>query len=222
MKPEIKINKMRFALIVQAVCIAFLLLKCFDGCDSFSFSKDSFEKSIDGELTQFGEDAVGLEAWPDAEDLQGQQPEGFELLHCRAVLGSGAYQVKILYESASSRDMVSIDQSSGSLRFHTQYGAFLKASELRLADGLQEAETRFWLRPGCRQTEVNLSVWHNGSGRLAVKEIRIEEKRVYRVVVCAAVALFMAFCDFLYLVFVKPKDGVSGVKKKWLLSLIHI
>ena len=55
MKPEIKINKMRFALIVQAVCIAFLLLKCFDGCDSISFSKDSFEKSIDGQLTQFGD-----------------------------------------------------------------------------------------------------------------------------------------------------------------------
>ena len=217
-KLEIKINKMTLVLVMEFVCVAFFLLKCFDSCTSLTFSKDSFEKSMDGEFTLFGEDAVGLEVWPDPAQLQGQQPEEFELLHCGAVLGSGAYQVNIIYDSVSSQDMVSIDQSSGSLRFHTQYGALLRASELRLADGLQEAETRFWLRPGCRQTEVNLSVWYHGSGRLAVKEIRIEEKRAYRVILCVAVAFFMAFCDFLYLVFVRTKAGVSDVKKKWIVA----
>ncbi len=211
-------NKMILVLAVEFICIAFFLLKCFDSCTSLVFSKDSFENSLDGELTQFGEDAVGLEVWPDTADWQGQPLGEFELLHCRAVLGSGAYQVKILYDSLSSQDMVSIDQSSGSLRFHTQYGALLRASKLQLVDGLQEAETRFWLRPGCRQTEVNLSVWHNGSGRLTVKEIQIEEKRAYRVIVCVAVALFMAFCDFLYLIFVREQHGFSKLKRKWIVA----
>lgn len=220
MKPEKKINKMMMVLIIEAVCIAFFLLKCFDSCVSFTFSKDSFEKSMDGELTYFEEDAVGIEVWPDPADTQDQQPEGFELLNCSAVLGSGAYQVKILYDSLSRQDMVSIDQASGSLRCQTEYDAVLRASELRLADGLQEAESRFWLRPGCGDREVRLSVWYNGSGRLAVKEIQIEEQRSYRVALCATLAFFMVFCDFLYLVFARTQTDSSELKNRWIIAVI--
>ncbi len=213
-------NKEKIVLLVEAVSIAFCLLWCFGSCESFTFTKDSFANSMEGELTSFGEDAVGIESWPDPAVLQEQPPEGFEILNCSKVLKSGAYEVSILYDSLSSQETVSIDQSSGSLRCHTQYGAALRALDLRLVDGLYEAESRFWLRPGCKKTEIRFSVWYNGSGRLAVTAIRVEEKRAYRVALCAALAFFMAFCDFLYLVFVRPQSGFRDLKKKGAIAVI--
>ncbi|KAI4452599.1 hypothetical protein C823_007183 [Eubacterium plexicaudatum ASF492] len=55
-------NKEKIVLLVEAVCIAFCLLWCFGSCESFTFTKDSFANSMEGQLTSFGEDAVGIES----------------------------------------------------------------------------------------------------------------------------------------------------------------
>ncbi len=215
MEQKRKNNKFKAVLVIELLCLLFFMLRCFGSCASITFDKNSFELNTDREFSSFGDDAVGIEIWP---DMQSQQPEGFEMLNCRVSLRSGAYSVKVFYDSASSQDSVSIDNSAGSLSFHTENGAALKANTLQLTDGLNETESRFWLRPGLREREVSLTVQHNGTGKLAVSMIQIEEKRIYRVVLCIAAAFFMAFCNFLYLVFVREWAGRPSLKTRWIIA----
>lgn len=224
MKRKGKTDPYRVLLLIEAVCMVFTIWKCLDSCTSMVFDPGSFEKVFDGELMYFGDDAVGMEKWPAQEaESQGagaasEQTEGFELMDCRAVLGSGAYSIRVEYDSLSSPDGGNIDHSAGSLMVRTEYGTVLRAADLRLADSLNSAESVMWLRPGSGRNEVRFVVWYSGNGKLAVKSIQIVEKRVYRVALCLALGLFMIFLNFMYLVFVRGGTAFSDERTKTVIA----
>lgn len=221
MKRDEKMNGYRAILLIEVACMVFSIWKCLGPCTSISFDSGSFEKVFDGEL-MYWEDAAGMEMWPVQEALlQGMdevsaaaQAEGFELMDCRAVLGSGAYSIRVEYDSASSPDGGNIDSSAGTLLVRTEYGTVLRAADLRLGDGSDSAESMMWLRPGSGRNEVRFAVWYSGNGRLSVRRIQIEEKRAYRVALCLALGLFFGFADLMYLVFVRGGTAFSDERTK--------
>ena len=110
------------------------------------------------------------------EESAAAQAEGFELMDCRAVLGSGAYSIRVEYDSASIPEGGNLDHSAGTLLVRTEYGTVLRAADLRLADGLDSAESVMWLRPGSGRNGVRFAVWYSGNGRLAVKAYRLKKR----------------------------------------------
>lgn len=216
-KQKGKINRIRVLFLIEFVCIIGSLWNCFRPCTTLVFDQNSFWKVCDRELVQFGEDAVGMELWQE-DGSADVQPQGFELMACSTVLGSGAYRVRVDYDSASSPDGGNIDHFAGSLLFRTEYGTALRASDLRMADGQSSTESVIWLRPGSGRNEVRFIVWYQGNGRLAVKEIRVEEKRAYRVVLCLGLVLFFCFLNAVYLVFVRGGTVFSEEKTKLVIA----
>ena len=201
-----KMSRMKFVLIIEIVYIAILVAKCFGTCTEFIFDKYNLNKSIEGELVYFDDGSVGMEA---------QASEEVEILNGFLDLDGGAYRVKILYDSVSNYDNTSIDNSAGRVTFSID-NSNLKASDIWLNDGKNEAQSRIWLRYG-GNNKVKITVRYHGNGKLAIKSIYIEEKREYRIIICIVTSLLFAFCDFLYFLFCKKSSHFEDEKTRFVI-----
>lgn len=202
-----KIDKKKLVLIMEIIYIVILTIKCLGTCTEFTIDRNSLNKSFEGDLVYFDDGSVGIES---------QSSEEFELLNTSLSLGSGAYNIKVVYDSVSNYDVPNIDNCAGRVGFSTENSAVLKAGEIWLHDGNHEEQTRIWLRQGSGTNLVKIYVKYHGNGKLAIKSISVEEKREYRVIICIAVFILFAVCDFLYLLFrnrdnEKTKFVVTGI-----------
>lgn len=199
------IGRLKYILIIQIIYITFLIIKCFGTCKEFTFDKYNLNKSYEGDLVYFDDDSVGMETQSKSEEV--------EILNGFLDLGSGAYSVKITYESVRDYGNPSIDSDAGWVMFNTDNSSLRVPEVILLHDEGDEIQSTIWLRPGWRGTNrVRISVWYCGSGKLAVKSIHIEEKREYRIIICIAIILLFAVCDFLYLLIYKKSNVQERVK----------
>ena len=135
-------------------------------------------------------DQVGIEA---------QGLGEFDIMDCPLKLGSGAYNIKITYNSISNYENTNIDNCAGKIVLDTNNSAILKASEIPLCDGLNEMQSRFWIRSGIENDEVKIHVRYYGNGKLSIKSIQVEERREFRVLTCIVVIIVMVICNLIYL-----------------------
>lgn len=201
-----KMSKLKLVLIMEMIYIVILIIKCFGTCTEFTIDKSNLNKSFEGDLVYFDDGSVGVES---------QSSEEFELLNASLNLDSGAYSIKVVYDSVSNYDAPNIDNCAGRVGFSTENFAALKASEIWLHDGNHEEQTRIWLRQGSGTNLVKIYVKYHGNGKLAIKSILVEEKREYRVIICIAVFILFAVCDFLYLLFRKRDNDLVKEKTKF-------
>ena len=209
-----KMGRIKFALLIEIIYIAILVINCFKPCTELIFDKYNLDKSTEGELVYFDDGSVGMEA---------QSAEESEILNGYLGLDSGAYRVKIVYDSVSNYDNINIDNSAGRVVFSTD-NSNLKASEIWLHDGESEIQSIIWLRPGgIGNNKVKIAVRYHGNGKLAIKSIYIEERREYRIIICIATILFFTLCDFLWFLLCKKNNRFVDEKIRFvILGIIGI
>lgn len=205
------------AFILELIVTLLFVLWCFGKCDEYVFSAGELNKCSGG-VIDFGDGTVGIEA---------QGLEEADLLDCSLVLRGGAYHIKVLYQSVSNYDNVSIDNCAGTVVLGTKNASVLRSSSFRLRDGLDEAESRFWIRPHFGlwfegTDEIRIAVRYFGNGKLAIKEIQVEEKREYRVLVCLAVICTMLVCNLFYLCFIKNLENFEDSTRIVIAGIVGI
>jgi len=201
-----KIKKWIFLEIIIAVIFIFA---CFGHCEEYSINGNDFNKSYDDALTYFDDGSVGIAA---------QGLEEVEIMNYPLNLRSGAYEVKVVYTSVSREDITSFDNCAGRIVLTTDNARVLRASEIQLRDGQNESQSRFWLRYGSHENEVKFCVRYYGNGKLAIKNIRIEEKRSYRVLRCFFVIMIIAVFNLFYVYFIKKDDSQLSEKTRFIIT----
>lgn len=206
-------RKELFVLVIEAVYISALIIKCFRGGEEYTLGPDSFGRSelFAGEITYFDDGSAGIETTGAGE---------CELMTSSVRLRSGAYKFTVIYDSVSDYEGANIDNSAGELSFSAENPSILKASDIILCDGIHEMVSRIWIRPtwGSDKNEVKISVSYNGYGKLSIKSIYIEEKRLYRIIGCIFAFLLFSVLNFLYLVFCKKDSRFSTVKVRFIVA----
>lgn len=208
---RVKISKFSTILIVEVLIACVFILNCFRNCSEYTLDKDDFNQCYDGEMREFHDGYVGV---------QEQGIEETDIFDCTLRLESGAYSMKILYESFSDYYTINTDNYAGQIFAESDGSTILKYSNMRLRDGLNEIESRFWISWGSGDSELRFRVRYYGNGILAVKSIQIEEKREYRILLCMAIICLMMVCNLIYLYFVKVDDTFSIQKKRIIIAVI--
>lgn len=196
-------------MILELVVAIVFMLKCFGDCQEYVLDSSSFNKSYDGDLTYFDDGSVGMDA---------QGLEEIELMSSMLRLRSGAYSVKVEYSSAARSDVVNLDNCSGKILLGTENSKILKASEILLRDGIEETESRFWLRIGSGENDIKFGIRYFGNGKLAIKSILIEERREYRIIICLAVILLMLICDLFYFSFIRENSSSVALRTRFVIA----
>lgn len=196
-------------MILEIVIAIIFMLKCFGHCQEYVLDSSNFNKSFDGNLTYFDDGSVGLDA---------QGLEEIELMNSMLRLRSGAYSVKVEYSSAARTDVVNMDNCSGKIILGTDNSKVLKASEILLRDGIEETESRFWLRIGSGENDIKFGIRYFGNGKLAIKSILIEERREYRIIICLAVILLMLMCDLFYFCFIRENSSRMVLRTRFVVA----
>lgn len=174
----------------------------------YTLDAGNFNKSFDGDLIYFDDGSVGIED---------QGLEEVEIMRCPVRLTSGAYDIKILYVSESRTDITNINNCAGKIVFNVDNFQILKASEIQLRDGLNEMQSRFWLRSCSGENEVRLCVRYYGNGKLSIKNILIEEKREYRLMRFLSIFILMAVCNLFYVFFIRDNHEKLMERKKFII-----
>ncbi len=208
---KLKMSKSSAVLFAEALIAFVLVLKCFESCASYTLDKDDFNQCYVGDLREFHDGYVGI---------QEQGIEEVDIIDYSLRLKSGAYSVKVLYESFSDYYTIDTDNCAGRISIDTDGSADLKMSDMRLRDGLNEIDSRFWITNGKGDSEVRIHVIYHGKGILAVKSIQIEEKREYRILTCVAVICLMVVCNLIYVYFIKKDNTFSRQKERIIVAVI--
>lgn len=215
---SMKALKMRKTIIIlglEAIIVFAFLLRCFGKCEEYTLDKYDFNNSLtkedarfEGDLIYFDDDSVGIEA---------QGLEKCALMDSSLTLGSGAYCIEVMYDSVSNPDFVNIDNSAGRLAvLCTDNPALVKSSEIPLIDGVNETQSRFWLRQ--ENVEVTFRVRYYGTGKLSVKSIHVKEIREYRILVCIAVICAMLIWNLFYSVYIKTDNTQDKQRKRFVIA----
>lgn len=195
-------------LFIEIICIIIFIVKCFGNCDKFKLDKTNLEQNFEGILQYFADGSVGIET---------ESTESIQLFCYTLELDSGAYNATVAYDSDSRIETSGAYDSAGAIVFNTENEQVLKASCLKLIDGNTEMKTRFWIRAGAGTNSVKIGVIYDGNGKLAVKNIVIEEKREYRIITCIAVILLFVIIDLIYFIFISGKNIIFDERKKYII-----
>lgn len=211
------INKVKAVLILETIIVVIFILKCFGNCEQYTLDKNDFNQCFNGDLIYFDDGSIGIEA---------QGLGEFDIVDSTLWLRSGAYSINVYYESVSNYESTSIDNIGGKVVFETYNPSLLKSSVMELREGLNEAQSRFWIRnrfrirPGSGKNEIKIHIRYCDNGKLVIKEIRIQERREYRVLTCIAVIGAMMACNLLFFYFIKTDDTPSIQRKRIVIAAI--
>lgn len=206
---DIHKNKFFYILLLETVILLFFVIRCFGHCETYTLDTEKQVKMSDGSLTYFNDGSIGME---------GQGVDETELLNDIFNLGSGAYDINVIYESISNYDSVNTDNSAGYIIFYTDNPRVLRANTVYLRDGMDHVRSRMWIRMGSGTNPVHLAVRFRGDGKLAIKNIYINEKRPYRVIICIAVFLVLAAVDLFYYYFIRRDPTLHNQRKRYIIS----
>lgn len=205
----LRIHRSTIAVISEIVILFIYVLRCFGECSTYTLDQNDFSKCFNGDLKYFDDGSVGIET---------NGSDQTDVMECSLRLRSGAYDVKVIYESVSSSDN-NADDCGGEFVLSTGNPSILKTLNISLQDGANEAQSRlwirqrFWIKRGNGYNEVKMIVRYHGEGKLSVKSVQVEEKREYRILICFAVMGVLTICDLIYIFFVK-KDVTPSMREK--------
>lgn len=206
-------NKFFYVLLLEIVIVLFFAIRCFGKCAVYTLDKEKLVAMSDGRLTYFDDGAIGME---------GQGADEIEIVNDLLHLGSGAYDINVMYDSISNYDSVNTDNSAGYIIFYTDNPRVLRANTVYLHDGINHVRSRLWIRMGSGTNPVHLAVRFHGDGKLAIRNIYINEKRAYRVINCLAVILFFVAVDLFYYYFIRRDSTSHNLHKRYVVAGITV
>ena len=128
----LRIHRSTIAVISEIVILFIYVLRCFGECSTYTLDQNDFSKCFNGDLKYFDDGSVGIET---------NGSDQTDVMECSLRLRSGAYDVKVIYESVSSSDN-NADDCGGEFVLSTGNPSILKTLNISLQDGANEAQSR--------------------------------------------------------------------------------
>lgn len=217
-----KANKFeKIIILLEIIIFILLIVNIFCGCYSTYFSSEYMLDYSNSVLISEYHDSGNTYIYTENNDGDTVFAYEFGKLRC------GAYDIRVEYfsdyyynEDMEPESYDDLNRVVGRVDIYSNNApSAVAASNILLKDGSNEIVSRFWIEPGYRLRDAKLDVTFWGKGRLGIKSIEIQEKRVYRVAYLIVYILIVLFADLMYLLY---KNRIF-CKNKWIIiSLLLI